>query len=130
MPVDPQAQAMIDAAASAKPTQLMSVEEAREALEQRAILTAGQPEPVAEMRDVLMPGPGGSLRLRVYRPTNAPRLPGLVFFHGGGWVRGSLTTHDVLCRSLASAAGCVVVSVDYRLPPPDPLPAPGDDPPG
>jgi acetyl esterase len=127
MPVHPQAQALIDAAAGAKPTQLMTIEEAREALEQRARLTAGQPEPVAEVKDVFMPGPGGSVRLRVYRPTNDPSLPGLVFFHGGGWVRGSLATHDVLCRSLANAAECVVVSVDYRLAPEHPFPAAIDD---
>ena len=127
MPVHPQAQALLDAAAGATPTHLMSVEEAREALEQRARLTAGQPEPVAEVKDQQMPGPGGSLRLRVYRPKAEPGLPGLVFFHGGGWVRGSLTTHDVLCRSLANAAACVVVSVDYRLAPEAIFPAAIDD---
>src|SRR5919199_4405592 len=127
MPVHPQAQALIDAAAGATPTHLMSIEEAREALEQRARLTAGQPEPVAEVKDLQMPGPGGSLRLRVYRPSTETGLPGLVFFHGGGWVRGSLATHDVLCRSLANAAGCVVVSVDYRLAPEATFPAAIDD---
>jgi acetyl esterase len=127
MPVHPQAQALIDAAAGATPTHLMSVEEAREALEQRARLTAGQPEPVAEVKDLQMPGPGGALRLRVYRPTPDTSLPGLVYFHGGGWVRGSLDTVDVLCRSLANAGGCVVVSVDYRLAPEATFPAAIDD---
>src|ERR671929_632678 len=127
MPVHPQAQALLDAAAGATPTHLMSVEEAREALEQRAKLTAGQPEPVAEVKDLQMPGPGGSLRLRVYRPSTETDLPGLVFFHGGGWVRGSLATHDVLCRALANAAGCAVASVDYRLAPEHPFPAAIDD---
>jgi acetyl esterase len=123
MPVHPQAQALIDAAAGATPTHLMSVEEAREALEQRARLTAGQPEPVAEVKDQQMPGPGGSLRLRVYRPSTETGLPGLVFFHGGGWVRGSLQTHEILCRALANAARCVVVSVDYRMAPEHKFPA-------
>ena len=118
---------MIDAAAGTPPLQSMSLEEVREALEERARLTAGQPEPVVEVRDVLMPGPGGSLRLRLYRPSNAPSLPGLVYFHGGGWVRGSLRTHDVLSRMLANAAECVLVSVDYRLAPEAKFPAAVDD---
>ena len=127
MPVDPQAQALLDAAAGAPPIQEMTIAQGREALEQRARMTAGQPEPVAEVKDLQMPGPGGALRLRVYRPSNAPSLPGLVYFHGGGWVRGSLQTADVLCRALANQAECVVVSVDYRLAPEATFPAAAED---
>ena len=54
-------------------------------------------------------------------------LPGLVFFHGGGWARGSLQTHDRLCRALANGAGCIVVSVDYRMAPEHTFPAAFDD---
>jgi acetyl esterase len=54
-------------------------------------------------------------------------MPGLVFFHGGGWVRGSLQTHDVVCRALANGAGCIVVSVDYRMAPEHTFPAAFDD---
>jgi len=127
MPVDPQAQALLDAAAGAPPIQEVTIAQGREALEQRARMTAGQPEPVAEVKDLQMPGPGGALRLRVYRPSNAPSLPGLVYFHGGGWVRGSLQTADVLCRALANQAECVVVSVDYRLAPEATFPAAAED---
>jgi acetyl esterase/lipase len=127
MPVHPQAQALLDAAAGAPQVQDISIAEGRELLEQRARMTAGQPEPMAEVRDLQMPGPGGALRLRVYRPTNEQNLPGLVYFHGGGWVRGSLTTHDVLCRALAKHAQCVVVSVDYRLAPEAKFPAAAED---
>jgi acetyl esterase len=70
------------------------------------------------------------VRVRVIHPVEtspSARLPGLVFFHGGGWVIGDLDTHDTLCRELALAAGVVVVSVDYRLAPEHPFPAAVDD---
>ena len=44
-------------------------------------------------------------------------LPGMVFFHGGGWVAGSLETHDGFCRRLANESGCRLIAVDYRLAP-------------
>jgi acetyl esterase len=57
-------------------------------------------------------------------PTPLPELlPGLVYFHGGGLVAGSLDTHDPICRSLTAASGCRVLSVDYRLAPEHPFPA-------
>ncbi len=77
-----------------------------------------------------MPGPAGALGLRIYTPVEAGgpgALPVLVFFHGGGWVVGNLDTHDGLCRRLANAAGCLVVSVDYRLAPEARFPAAVDD---
>ena len=64
-----------------------------------------------------MPGPAGEIPIRVYTPDASRPLPGLVYFHGGGWIVGSLETHDVVCRALANGGKCVVVSVDYRLGP-------------
>jgi acetyl esterase len=67
------------------------------------------------------------LVVRGYRPTPEQRLPALVFFHGGGWVIGSIETHDGLCRRLANAAKCAVFSVEYRLAPEHPFPAAVND---
>jgi acetyl esterase/lipase len=76
-----------------------------------------------------LPGAAGPRRARVYTPISVrgSLAPGLVFFHGGGFVLGSLDSHDGTCRALASMARAVVISVDYRLAPEDPFPAAADD---
>jgi acetyl esterase len=88
---------------------------------------APDPMPVAETRDLTMPGPGGPIPLRLYRSSSRGVLPVLVFFHGGGWVVGDIATHDTVCRHLANRAECAVVSVDYRLAPEHKFPAAVDD---
>lgn len=77
----------------------------------------GTPEEVAAVEDRTVPGPHGEIPVRVYRPSREAGLPVLMYFHGGGWVIMDVNTHDPLCRALANAAGCAVVSVDYRLAP-------------
>jgi acetyl esterase len=69
---------------------------------------------------------GQPIALRLYAPTH-DKLPLLLFFHGGGFVVGSIETHDVLCRELARLSGCAVVSVDYRLAPEHLFPAAFED---
>jgi acetyl esterase len=105
-------------------------------VEARAAYAAGRPllqsspEDVADVRDVAIPGPDGSLTLRIYRGSgcdDAGPQPCLLFLHGGGWVIGDLDSHDGLCRQLANAARCMVVAVDYRLAPEHPFPAALDD---
>ncbi|MDQ0029923.1 alpha/beta hydrolase [Arthrobacter bambusae] len=67
-------------------------------------------------------------KVRVYDPrTVGGPTPAVLFFHGGGWVMGSLSTHDGLCRRLASLTNLPVVAVDYRLAPEHPYPAAIDD---
>lgn len=80
--------------------------------------------PIANVREIDVPGRGGPIRARVYTPVddNAVR-PLLVYFHGGGWVVGSLEGYDTPCRRLALKANCTVVSVGYRLAPEHPFPA-------
>ena len=72
-------------------------------------------------------GPAGDIPLRVYAPAGDGPFPVLMYIHGGGWVVCSLDTHDRECRTLAYRAGCLVVSVDYRLAPEHKFPAAADD---
>lgn len=86
-----------------------------------------EPPAVAHVEDRTVPGPGGPIPVRLYTPDVARPCPVLVFFHGGGWVLGDLETHDVPCRELANAAGCMVIAVDYRLAPEHKFPAASED---
>jgi acetyl esterase len=83
----------------------------------------GDPEPVHQVDDSWLPGPEGDLPVRVYRPSERRPLPTLLYYFGGGWTLGSIDTADGICRSLANAAGCLVVTVGYRLAPEHPFPA-------
>jgi len=70
--------------------------------------------------------PARELLVRIYRP-RAGRLPAMLYLHGGGWVAGSVDTHDGVCAAIATAADVVVASVQYRRAPESPFPAPNDD---
>ena len=65
----------------------------------------------------------GGVPARLYRPSTQEALGLLIYFHGGGWVLGSVGTHDHVTRALAAESGCAVLSVDYRLAPEHPFPA-------
>ena len=85
---------------------------------------------VYQVKEYEVPGAGGPIPVRLYRGAETAvvaTLPVLVFYHGGGWMLGTLDTHDWMCRSIANKAGCAVVSVDYRLAPEHPFPAAYDD---
>jgi len=130
-PLDPDVLLVLDMIrlAGRPPFEQLSPAEAREAyMKSRAVLQPA-PEPVAEARDLTAPGPRGDIPLRLYRPAGAgaASLPGLVYYHGGGWLLGGIESHDVVCRRFANAAGCVVVSVDYRMAPEHRFPAAVDD---
>ncbi len=128
--LDPQAQALIQLIAErgVPPTHTLSPPDARAFYRERRSFSQPDPRPMAEVRDLNAPGPQGQIPLRLFRPAGvASPAPTLVYFHGGGWVIGDLDTHDVLCRQLADEAGCVVVSVDYRLGPEHRFPAAPDD---
>ena len=99
---------------------------ARAQYEARIALMAS-PADIAGAREHTIDGPGGPLRLRIYRPHRTGPFPLLVFFHGSGFVLCSLDTHDGMCRNLCNGAGCVVASVDYRLAPEHKFPAGSED---
>lgn len=101
------------------------VEEARAGT--RALLGFLTPPGIHRVEDRAFPGPAGDVAIRVYRPSDEPGLPVVVYFHGGGWVICDLDTHDHTCRDLANDTGAIVVSVDYRLAPEHPYPAAPDD---
>jgi acetyl esterase/lipase len=95
-----------------------------------AMLADAPDRPGVESEDVSVPGPSadGDLRLRIYRPADAGApLPCVYWIHGGGMVMGDLDQSDPTCERLVDEVGCVVVSVDYRLAPEHPYPAPVDD---
>ena len=87
----------------------------------------GAVEMVGDVSHQLIPGPGGDLLARIYKPRGKGPFPVLVYFHGGGWVIATIDTYDSSCRALANAANCMVVSVAYRQAPENKFPAAAED---
>ena len=128
MSLDPQIAGLIGALdAGFPPVHTMTGAQARATIRSRFV-PAADPEPVGAVSDTSIPGPGGDIAVRIYRPvTDAAALPVVVYAHGGGFVFCDLDSHDGLCRNLANRIGAVMVSVDYRLAPEHPWPAAADD---
>jgi acetyl esterase len=131
VPLDPRVKRFLDALAAGKPPNALetTVEQRRQGLAELMKL-AGPETAVDRVEDRTLPGPGGHpLGVRIYTPLGAriSLLPGLIYFHGGGLVAGTLATHDAIGRALANSSACRVVSVDYRLAPEHPFPAALDD---
>jgi acetyl esterase len=90
--------------------------------------TVDLPGPPTASRDLRIPSAAASIPARLYTPEGVDSpSPGLVYIHGGGWVTCDVATHDALCRRLAHAARCRVLSVEYRLAPEHPFPAAVED---
>ncbi|WP_138005780.1 alpha/beta hydrolase [Halalkalirubrum salinum] len=114
-------------AAGIPPWHALSVDAAR-GLEGRVFAPEVEPtEHLRSVRDLAFEGPDGEVPVRIYRPEREDPAPTIVYFHGGGWTLGTLDSIDTVCRRLASAADSVVISVDYRLAPEHPFPAPLND---
>ena len=128
MPLDPQAEAFLKqaAAAGAPPLESLPVPQARQFL-RTLFAPQGPREPVKKVEDRVIEANGVNLPVRIYTPEGTGPLPILVFFHGGGWVLGDCESYDAPCRALANGAGCIVVSVEYRLAPEHKFPAPPED---
>lgn len=127
MPLHPRVEKLLAnlARSGLKPIHESPLAEARALMVETSRLL-GPPESVHSLSDLSVPGPAGEIPIRVYRPSEGP-LPVVVYFHGGGWVIGSIESHDGYCRSLANAANCVLVSVEYRLAPEHKYPAAVED---
>jgi len=128
MTLHPQSQAYLEqmAALALPPLWEIGAPAARERM--GAAIAAVPPGPdLPRVEDRTVPGPGGEIPVRVYWPSEAAALPMLLWFHGGGWVMGSLDQSDAVCRRLAERAGAIVISVDYRMAPEDAAPASFDD---
>ncbi len=130
MALDPDAKAFLDelAALGGPPIDEQSVQEARRLGEERAPILFGKVDAVARIEERTIPGTAGPIPVRIYSlHADAKASPVLVYFHGGGWVVGSINTHDGVCRALARRAGCLVVSVEYRRAPEHKFPAAVED---
>jgi acetyl esterase len=126
MPLDPQIQAMLGHGGMG-PARNYSVEQLRATVRQFSTVSPPLDVPLAGVADRSIPGPADAIPIRVYTPVGSGPFPVLVYFHGGGWVVGDLDTQDMICRGLCHGAGCLVVSVDYRLAPEHRFPAAVDD---
>ncbi|HMD09446.1 MAG TPA: alpha/beta hydrolase [Candidatus Acidoferrum sp.] len=126
-PADPQVKAVLDKMAAAGIVHQTTVDDVRKAYLFYPKLS-GTPERVFRIEDRQIPRPGGNITVRVYTSSPTGGLPVLVFFHGGGFVAGSLDTHDTPLRAVANRCGCIIVSVAYRLAPKDKFPAAPEDP--
>jgi acetyl esterase/lipase len=126
MPLDSHVRRVLDmlAAGSVPDAPRQDMAGRREAFRKLMSLSDGS-EAIGAVEDCTVRGAEGPVGVRIYTPVEShPGLyPALIFFHGGGLVSGSLDTHDGVCRPLANAAGCRIISVDYRLAPEHKFPA-------
>jgi acetyl esterase len=127
--IHPKARAMIELSARSTepPLETLSPESARAVADPRVMNAPLRKQDVAQVRDITIPGPAGSLTVRLYRATDAADQPVCMFFHGGGFMLGNLDTHDALCRALAHRSGAAVIAVDFRLAPENKFPAATSD---
>jgi acetyl esterase len=126
--IDPQMKQLLDLFNAAGPMFLRAETPEQARAKMQALLEADPTPPpeIYRVEDRHIPGPAGEIPVRIYTP-EARSLGVLVYFHGGGWVLGDLDSHDRLCRALANAAGCLIVSIHYRLAPEHKFPAGAED---
>jgi len=128
MPLDPQAAAFLKQAADAgaPPLGSLPVAETRMML-QSLFLPPGPREAIKKIENRVVEQSGVKIPIRIYTPEAKGPLPILIYYHGGGFVIGDCEAYDIPCRALANGAGCLVVSVDYRLAPEHKFPTPVED---
>ena len=121
----PELQAFIEESEDAPAFHQLSIEEVRATTEE--VFSVEEPLSVGEVIDRTIPGPDHDIPIRIYLPEGEGPFGVTMFFHGGGFVSGSLDSHDQMCRELATEASVAVVAVDYRLAPDHPFPAAVED---
>jgi len=125
--LDPEVALILKFAPKAPPFGSVSVTQLRKEMRDAVRRFQGKPIPILHVQDRSIPGPLGSIPIRVYRPTDETELPIVVYYHGGGFALGDLDTHDGICRKLSKRSGAIVVSVGYRLAPEHVFPAAVED---
>lgn len=127
MPVDPCFAALISDPRNTvrPPPAQVPIEKVRQAAD-RAMAQMAAPD-LASVVNRIVSEPDRDIPIRLYRPVVEGCLPIVLFCHGGGWVWGSIDTHDGICRNLAARTGATVVSVDYRLSPETTFPGAAED---
>jgi acetyl esterase len=126
LPLDPRVKRFLDVLAAGNSPNALRTSVAERRAQLAELMRLGGPEvPVARTEDRTVPGAAGPLAVRIYTPLGAPdgSMPGLMYFHGGGLIAGSIDTHEPIARALADAAACRVIAVQYRLAPEHPFPA-------
>jgi acetyl esterase len=123
--LDPEVHALLAEmrAANHAPLESLPPGEARQAAIDGLAEVRGEPAALASVENLTIPGPLGSIPIRVYRPEGTGPLACMMYFHGGGWVVCDLDTHDSVCRLIAKESGAIVIAVDYRLAPEHKFPA-------
>jgi acetyl esterase len=125
MTLDPRAAAFLRRLADGggPPLHTLTPQQARRSHSDATATVSILGEPVADVRDLVVPGPAGEVPVRMYVPLHREREGTLVYIHGGGFVVGTLDSFDGLCRTLANRSRTTVVSVDYRRAPEHRFPA-------
>lgn len=133
MPLLPGLQPIVDALAAPRPDgpAPRSVAELRAqgnaALDASIGALQAEMPPIAEQVDHEVPVDGATVTVRRYRPQGEGPFPAHLYLHGGGFWVGTVAQSDGPCRAVANDAGCVVLSVDYRLAPEAKFPVPLED---
>ena len=101
----------------------LPVEKCRAAFKEACVGLSGEQIALPKVEDMEVTASNGTLKVRLYYPSETTSLPVVMYFHGGGWVIGDLDTHDNMCRRIAKSSNAIVAAVDYRLAPENKFPA-------
>jgi acetyl esterase len=105
----------------------LSIPEQRAVIKKMFFTPESQLEPIRKIEDKVMFGRSGPIKVRLFSPKDEDHLPVIIYFHGGGWVYGSVEESETICRRLANETGSIVAAVEYRLSPEHKFPIPLED---